>query len=190
MPPALFDPPVSHRFFFALKPDPVTARQTHAFAEAELGAKGLLEPDRLHVTLAITADMPTVPSGLIDALQRAGAAVRAESFDVLLDHLSGGGSTVALRPARVIRSLQALQAQIAAAMTQERIAVREGWRFSPHLTLCYRKGAGPIDKAVTGFRWQATDFVLIHSFVGWHRHDILARWQLCGAEEDVQPRLL
>lgn len=190
MPPALLDAPVLHRFFFALKPDPVTARQTHAFAEAELGAKGLLEPDRLHLTLAITADMPTVPSGLIDALQRAGAAVCAEPFAVLLDHLSGGSGTVALRPRHVIRPLQALQASIAAAMTRERVTMREGWRFSPHQTLCYRRGMATIDRAVTGLHWQAKDFVLIHSFVGWHRHDILGRWQLCGVEEDVQPRLL
>jgi 2'-5' RNA ligase len=182
--------PVVHRFFFALKPDAVTAHQTHAFAEAELGSRGLLEPERLHITLAITPDMPVVAGDLLEALRRTGEAARADPFDVSLDRLSGGGRTIALRPGRVIQPLQALQTSIAAAMAKEGLAMRESWRFSPHMTLCYRKGMTPMGRAVTGFRWQAHDFVLIHSFIGWHRHDILGRWPLGGVEEDAQPRLL
>jgi 2'-5' RNA ligase len=108
----------------------------------------------------------------------------------MLDRLSGGSNTIALRPGHAIPALQALHRSIATAMAKEGLAMREGWRFSPHMTLCYRKGMAPMDRAIAGFRWHAHDFVLIHSFVGWHRHDILGRWPLGGAEEDAQPRLL
>lgn len=42
-------PLLAHRFFFALRPDEVTARRTRAFAEQQFGEKGLLRPEHLHI---------------------------------------------------------------------------------------------------------------------------------------------
>lgn len=173
---------LAHRFFYALKPDDVTARRTHAFAERELGPKGLLRPDRHHVTLGLTEDVPDVPRGLVDALLRAGDAVAAAPFELALDRLAGSHRSVALRPARVVPALRALQAAIARAMASGGIALRAGWSFSPHQTLAYRRGA-IFTRRVPPFRWQVTEFVLVHSHVGLHRHETIGRWPLAGAPD-------
>ncbi len=175
--PALMQHAVVHRFFFALMPDQITARRTHVFAERELGSKGLLEPERHHVTLWVSEDFPFTPGALIDALSRAGDAVRAGPFDFTLDRLSGGTGTVALRPSRVVRPLRDLQNRIAAAVAEQGAADRPGWSFSPHQTLTYRKGT-PFSRPVPGFQWSVSEFVLIHSHVGLHRHDVIGRWTL------------
>lgn len=180
---------LGHRYFFALKPDAETARRTAIFAETELGAQGLLAPDRLHVTLALTPDRTMEAADLVDALRRAGDAVRAAPFDLLLDRLSIGSRTAALRPAGKVPPLQALQAAIAQSMRKEGIAMRPDWHFSPHQTLRYRKSATTGTRAVTGFRWHVTDFVLVHSLIGLTRHETIGRWRL-RAEPEPQGRLL
>lgn len=185
IPPALSD----HRYFFALKPDAETANRTARFAEAQLGVQGLLAPGRLHVTLALTADRPTADDPLVAALKRAGDAVRAAPFDLVLDQLSIGSSTAALRPARKVPPLHALQAAIDQAMQHEGITMRPGWRFSPHETLRYRRSTSTGTQAVAGFRWQVTDFVLVHSLIGLTRHETIGRWPLRPAP-DPQGRLL
>ncbi|BAK65011.1 putative 2'-5' RNA ligase [Sphingobium sp. SYK-6] len=182
IPPATGAPSLTaHRFFFALRPDPVTARRTHAFAESECGQTGLLEPERLHVTLALTPDRTDAPAPLIEALRRAGDTVRAAPFDLSLDRLSAGRHTIALRPGRTVAPLVDLQARIVSAMAEHDVALRPDWAFSPHETLCYRKGE-PFSRPVTGFGWPVRDFVRIHSFVGLHRHDVVARWPLRSPE--------
>jgi 2'-5' RNA ligase len=177
-------PQVLHRYFFALLPDEVTARRIHAFAEGEFGEKGLVRTDRLHVTLGITEDFSAHFPALIEALRRAGDAVAEAPFDLVLDRLSGGRRTAALRPAHGIPPLRALQAKIAAGMAAEGAPMRPDWQFSPHLTLVYRDGE-PVTRAVERFGWPVREFVLIESLVGRTRHEILARWPL----SDAQPSL-
>lgn len=168
---------VSHRYFFALKPEIRIANQTRAFAESALGTEGLLRPDRLHVTLAITGDFDVPQPAVVAALLRGGAAVRARPFDLVLDRLSASPRTTALRPARVLPDIRALHAAIAGAMIREGVALREGWRFSPHMTLAYRHGP-PSVRPVQAIGWRVTEFVLVHSLYGLTRHDILGRWPL------------
>ena len=179
---------LGHRYFFALKPEPVMARRTAAFAQERLGPQGLLAADRLHVTLALTEDRARADDALVAALRRAGDAVRAAPFDLLLDRLSHGSATVALRPGRTSPPLQALQAGIAGAMAREGIAMRADWRFSPHETLCYRKGPSHME-AIEGFVWHVRDFVLVHSLIGLTRHETIACWPL-RAPVQAQGQLL
>jgi len=179
---------LAHRWFFALKPDDITARRTHAFAEQTLGSRGLLPPERHHVTLALTPDFEREPPGLVAALLRAGDAVAAVPFDLLLDRLSGSARTVALRPAHTVPPLRDLQRCIVTAMAAQDVALRPDWSFSPHETLCYRKGA-PFQRPVEGFRWAVDAFMLIHSFVGLSQHETVRQWPLC-VPDDPQGRLL
>jgi len=179
---------ICHRYFFALRPDRVTANRITAFAAERLGPKGLLSADRLHVTLALTPDMPTADAALAGALQRAGGAVRAAPFGLPLDQLSGGSGTAALRPAHRIAGLFKLQAAIAEAMRREGVPLRPDWRFHPHATLRYRKDA-PFTEAVTDLGWPVTDFVLVHSLVGLTRHIVIGQWPL-RAPAEAQGRLL
>lgn len=170
-------PQVAHRYFFAVLPDAVTARRIHAFAEGQLGARGLLRSERLHVTLGLTADFEAHFPALIEALRRAGDRVEAAPFDLALDQLSGGRRTVALRPARSVAPLKALQGAIAQAMAQEGVPMRGDWQFNPHMTLAYRQGE-PVTRPVEPFGWPVREFVLIESLVGLARHDVLGRWAL------------
>ena len=181
-------PHILHRFFFALKPDQITARRTYAFAERELGAKGLLTPERHHVTLAITDDRPHMPVDLVKALLSAGDAVDAQPFALSLDRLSVNYGTIALRPSRVVRQLRALQASIATAMAAQGVPMREDWSFNPHETLCYRKTTTPATRTVPPFHWSVSEFVLVHSYVGAHRHETIGRWSLHA--DDRQGQLL
>lgn len=180
---------VVHRFFFALKPDDVTARRTHVFAEEMLGPKGLLGPERHHVTLALTDDMPAIPSALVDRLLQAGEVVRSAPFELTLNQLSVGYGTVSLRPSHVVPPLRDLQGRIAQAMAGRSLAMRKDWKFSPHETLCYRKAEQATQRPVEGFRWAVSEFVLVHSYVGLHRHETIGRWPLQAAE-DPQGSLL
>jgi 2'-5' RNA ligase len=178
-------PLLAHRFFFALRPDEVTARRTCAFGEQEFGEKGLLRAENLHITLAITEDFDQPFENVIEALLRVGATVAAPPFDFVLDRVSGSSRSIALRPEHALSPLRTLQTRIAEAMERERVMMRAGWAFSPHQTLVYRAGP-PFSRPIEGFRWQAHAFSLVHSFVGQTRHETLGCWRL----EDRQYRLL
>lgn len=188
MPPAVSPRPLAHRWFFALKPDDITARRIHAFAERELGEGGLLPPERHHVTLALTTDFEHEPPELVAALMRAGDSVSAAPFDLLLDQLSGSARTVALRPSHAVPTLRTLQQRIVAGMAAQGVVLRPDWTFSPHQTLCYRKGPS-FQRPVEGFHWAVSAFALVHSLIGLSRHETLREWPLRPAE-DPQGRLL
>jgi 2'-5' RNA ligase len=168
---------LAHRYFFALLPDPVSRSRIRAWAERALGAEGLQAADRLHVTLAITADFTTPQLPLADALMRAGGRVRAAPFDLVLDRLSIGGRSAALRPAHSQAPLRELQARIARAMMREGVAMRPDWKFSPHVTLAYHDSR-PVTRPVKDRGWPVSEFALIHSLVGLTRHEVLGRWRL------------
>ena len=169
--------PVRHQYFFAVVPAPVIARQIHSWAERTIGSQGLQEADRLHVTLAITDHFPSPLPELAAALSHAGSEVRADPFDLTLDRRSSSARSVALRPARAIKPLTALHGAIARAMRREGVGLRPGWRFNPHMTLAYRDDA-PGAQTVHCVGWPVREFVLVHSLVNLHRHDILGRWPL------------
>lgn len=168
---------LAHRYFFALLPDPISRARIHAWAERKLGPEGIQGPDRLHLTLAITPDFAAPQPRLADALARAGERANGTSFDLLLDKLSIGARSVAVRPAHIQLPLRSLQARIVRAMHANGGNIRSGWTFSPHLTLAYRTSR-PSTQPVKDRGWRVHEFVLIHSLVGLTRHELLGRWPL------------
>ncbi|MBO9575850.1 MAG: 2'-5' RNA ligase [Sphingobium sp.] len=187
MTPNALKKPQAHRYFFALLPDAVTARRIHAFAERTLGEQRLMAIERLHMTLAISEDYDAPQPLLLDALLRAGATVAAAPVELVLDELSISRYTAALRPAHRLKPLHALQAEIDGAVARQGVALREGYHFSPHLTLRYH-GGDLVHRPIFGFRWVAGEFVLIESFVGLSHYDVHGRWPL-RAPEDPQGSL-
>jgi 2''-5'' RNA ligase len=172
-----------HRFFFAIQPPPLIARRIAAWA-ARFGSHGaLVHADRLHVTLDILDDLDVLPSGMVGMLIEVGAVVRAGPFMIELDQANGGGGSIALRPRLKNPALQQLAARIAGARVRAGIAGRQGYRFSPHITLLYREGR-PFSETVIPFAWEVREFVLIHSLLGQTRHVRLGSWQL--TEENVK----
>ena len=173
---------IQHRYFFAFRPSTQDANQIHAFAEDLHGPWALLAPARFHVTVAITDDLPVPMPALIAALLRAGEAIRAEPFEIVLDRLSASPRSLALRPARSIPELKALHVAVREAMAAEGVPLRKDWRFSPHLTLGYGQ-AHPSVRPVQPFGWKVSELVLIHSVAGAHLHKMLGRWTLEPAPE-------
>jgi 2'-5' RNA ligase len=168
---------LAHRYFFAALPDPVSAARIHAWAERTLGPYGMQGAERLHVTLAITDDFAAPQSSLVEALIRAGERLAAAPFDLLLDRLSIGGRSIALRSGHIQPAMRELQARIARALAAEGTGMRQGWRFSPHVTLGYRESPSST-QPVANLGWTVSEVALIHSLVGVTRHEILGRWPL------------
>ena len=167
----------AHRLFVAILPPgevaTIIGEQRRAFGVT----RSPVSDARLHITIGISDDHDALPGELIDAATRAGEALVAAPFRVVLDQAVGSAGSVALRPSEPLPRLITLQEQLAARMAEVGFAQRPGWRFNPHVTLGYRKGE-PFTEQILPISWIVTDFVLIHSHVGRTRHDILARWPL------------
>ncbi|KQM97890.1 2'-5' RNA ligase [Sphingobium sp. Leaf26] len=175
----------AYRLFFAVKPPPVVTRQIDHYAQILAGGSARILPSHQHVTLGISADMPTYPQALIETLQGAAMQIMADPFDLLLDRLSYGGQSAALRPSRSNAALARLQRQVAEALKRSAAPPREAWTFSPHQTLFYRDGP-PAQRRIDGFGWRVEELVLVCSHVGRTRHETVGTWRLQG---DAQYRL-
>lgn len=172
----------THRFFFALKPDPVTARRTDVFAEGIAGGARRIRPEHLHMTLAITHDYPDYPYALVERLLEAGDSIRADPLTVTFDRLVEGYRSVSLRPSHRDPVLIALQKDIAAAAIAHGALLREDYSFDPHQTLCYRDG--PVhQRRCPPIAWAVRELALVHSIYGRTQHATLRSWALTGAPQ-------
>ena len=186
-------PILCHRLFFAILPPPELARQV-AHSAIWFGSQGgNVNPDRLHITMDILEDFDAFPRDIAEALITVGDTVSGAPCVVELDQISGSRASVALRSRRKLKGLEKMGQAIAAARVRARIPGREGYRPNPHMTLFYRDGE-PFSRAIQPVRWQADEFVLVHSAVGRGQHEVLARWRLRldaqVEDEDGQFRLL
>ncbi|MEC3951312.1 2'-5' RNA ligase family protein [Sphingobium sp. HWE2-09] len=175
----------AYRLFFALKPPPLVVRRIDQYAAILAGGDTRILPAHQHVTLGIAADIDAYPQDLIDRLHGAAAQIMADPFDLLLDRLSYGGRSAALRPSRSNAPLVRLQRQVADALKRSAAPPRKDWRFSPHQTLFYRDGP-PAQRRIDGFGWPVEELVLVCSHVGLTRHETVGAWPLQG---DAQYRL-
>jgi len=170
------------RFFFAIRPDSDTAHMIDAFAAREVAEGRRVPPQHQHVSLALTEDVATPAPDVTARLLDAGAQVEGEPFDLALDCLSASRRTAALVPSLPPQPLLDLQRRIVAAMADRGVSLRPGWRFSPHQTLCYRRGEA-FSRAVEAFVWRARELVLVRSLVGLGRHETVGRWPLHDEKE-------
>jgi len=165
-----------NRFFYALRPSPL-ARNLIGVQRDQLGlAESLVENDRLHITLGITEDFARQPYAEMKRLIEIGEQISAAPVPVRLDRISGGNETIALRPSRRIDALAELGHKLQQGLAHAGL-LRDAWDFHPHVTLLYRK-CRPFTRTIPPIGWDATDFVLIHSMLGEHRHVELGRWPL------------
>lgn len=172
-----------HRLFFALFPPPLVARRIAHWAERFGPHAAFVRADRLHVTLDILDDFDAFPCEVAERLIEVSMLISGDPFMVELDQVSGGGGTIALRPRLKNPALQRLANAISGARAEAGIAGREGYRFSPHLTLLYREGR-PFSETVTPFAWEVKAFTLVHSLLGHTRHVPLGTWPLTGKNPD------
>lgn len=172
-----------HRLFLGIRPPAIIARQIDHESVRRGGDEKRVRSDHQHLTLWILNDHPDFPERVAKRLIEAGSRIAADPFCLVLDRVVGSNSSVALRSGHTNRALAQLHRQIDAIMHRAGVMSREGYRFSPHLTLFYRHGQ-PFREAIRAYNWNVEEVVLIHSLVGRKQHNVLGRWPLSGASND------
>jgi len=173
--------------FFALQPDADTAAQIARLASQlrlDCGVHGKLRPtDVFHVTLHFLGGFAGLPRTLIESASRAAATVRLPAFDVQFDR----ALTFTGRPRNIplvlaggegVAGVAALHDALGRALVKAAVRLQGcGSDYTPHLTLLY--GDRAIDeRPVSAVRWRSREFVLVRSFFGQGRHEVLGRFPL------------
>lgn len=165
-----------HRLFFAVKP-PAAALPYIAEEQRHFWPGRAILHDHLHLTTALVADQAAFPKAIRNVMVAIGDAIVARPFQIVLDQVATNGDAVVMCPSERLRAFWRFHRQLADLMRQAGLAPRPGWRFNPHMTLSYGFGR-PFQIEILPLSWTVTEFVLIHSYLGRTRHEIVARWPL------------
>nr|WP_057925397.1 2'-5' RNA ligase family protein [Burkholderia ambifaria] len=183
-------PPVAeHRFFFAAMPDPDTAAHLAGIARrlhgGNRGGSGLLDAERLHVTLYPLGDFACVPGATLTRACAAARRIDVRSFRVTFDQFVSfngrpGHCPLVLTGGAGLDALVAFRQRLRGALGEAGLRVSSA-RFTPHVTLLYgerRLGQYRIEP----ISWTVSEFVLIHSWLGRTHYDVIGRWPLTVAD--------
>ncbi|MFP6559173.1 2'-5' RNA ligase family protein [Paraburkholderia sp. B3] len=178
-------PTPAHRLFFAVMPDPDTAaciaeRAGRWRSEMHVEA-GLLHTGRLHVSLHHLGDFAHMPEVIVARACIAATSLEVPPFDVTFDRISSfngrpGHQPLVLTGSAGLDELIDFQQKLGDALRRAALRVSRA-RFTPHLTLLYDKDRYGL-RTVEPITWTVREFVLIHSWLGKTRYDIIGRWPL------------
>ncbi len=177
------------RVFFGLQPDLYTAASINGFAKSLARAKGLrgqpIDMDRLHVSLAILWEgWGPPPDSLIREASAAAGTVARAPFRVMFDEVQNwsqrraGQGPVVLVGGDKTFGIDLLHDDLTSALAVGGLG-QIGPRINPHMTLLWDRVGAALDQAGP-FTWTADEFVLIESFHGRSRHNVLASFPLGG----------
>ena len=168
-----------HGYYFAFRPDAAAsdaaiAIQSNLCADADGTA---IKPDNLHVSLFPLGEWDIVPSDLIEIATTRVQAIESKpfefKFDMVMSFTRRSGYCTVLAATHAPSELYSLQRKF---VSRFEGLVRAG-SLTPHMTLLYTDQF--IEKQpVEPVRWIAREFLLIHSFIGQARQEILGRWPL------------
>jgi 2'-5' RNA ligase len=168
------------RLFLAVVPDASAAARIHHRAGILRRAHnldgGLIEPERLHISLFFLGGLPQQSLRLA---YEAAAEVRMQPFEVWFDRTVSFRGKPGSRPFVLfgdggLQRLVSFRLLLGAALTRKGLRRRANTNFTPHVTLLYDAGE-VAEYPIEPIGWTVSDFVLIHSE---HGHDHLARWPL------------
>lgn len=178
------------RLFFAILADEMIAPVLESRAVAwqrELGLGGkLVRPDHRHISLAMLGDYDGLPKLLVEDACYAGSVVRAQVFDVSFNRLSAfGGGALVLRASDGIPQFEAFWRAFAAALLDSPLQPFVPNSVEPHVTLLRDRARVPRigERPIEPIGWTVREFVLIHSFLGQDRYQVIRRWQLDGRDD-------
>jgi 2'-5' RNA ligase len=186
------DSPQRHRLFFAIFLDGDAAAATVELArqlKLQHQLRGRVQPpERLHVTLHWLRDHDVLPPDLLRAAQSAGrcTADGTGPFDVLFDRAESLGDAgqpgkrpLVLAGGKGLAALRAFQRILGGSMSDAGIGRYARSAFKPHVTLLRDESFVPMHP-VRPVRWRVRELVLIDSWQGLTRYDVLGRWPLTG----------
>ena len=174
-----------HRLFFATLPDPGTAARIAALAaRLRAGCRTKAAPlraDRLHITLHHLGDFAYVPPVLVARACAAAAHLDMPPFGVTVDRIvvfrgRPGYHPWALAGGAGPSVLGNFQQALGGALKRAGLRI-SGARFMAHVTLLYSDSRFD-PRAIEPIEWTVRDFVLIHSWLGKTRYEVLGRWPL------------
>jgi 2'-5' RNA ligase len=179
--------------FFALLPDEQTKAEIIRIGERFVKSHRLggssVDIDRLHVTLSPIGKPDRVRQPLEGALLAAAENVRIAAFNVTLDsamRFSNAGADgrfpfVLCADAATTQTALGLRKALAQAQYAQGLFVPGVSSYMPHVTLLYGHGVEAIEQPIPPISWNAREFVLIRSFFGRSKHEIMGRWPLDSA---------
>lgn len=180
---------MTESLFFALQPD-VTAITQIQEVTADLCAQHALSTrfisaDRLHVTLHFVGDLAALSQDQLDNAHAAAAAIKLPALEVSFDKVLSFRSTKTERPLVLasnasMTALQLFRYELGDQLRRRGVPAEKA-AFTPHLTLAYDKYAVEEQILAAPVKWTAREFVLIKSFVGKSRYEVLGRWPLGAA---------
>ena len=182
-----FDPPTpTDRLMFLIYPDAATAERIAGEAvrlKTALGlGGGVLQAERLHITLHHLGDYVGLPRDIVGKGGFAGDAVTAAPFEVVFDRAVSfanrpGNNPFTLQGGAELQSLIGFQKTLGEKMAGA--ALRPDKSFTPHITLLYDGRVVP-EQLIAPIRWTVDRFMLVQSKLGQTQHVVLREWRLGG----------
>lgn len=180
-------------YFFALRPDD-QARSAIGDAAARFRkaqrVSGVAVPAAsLHLSLCPMGRAERLRQPLEQALLAAGAEVRATGFVASLDTamrcIGKNGQFPFVLCADHATTRAALDLRRAIAEAQRRVGLHVGGvsSFHPHVALQFGPAIDAIEESITPIQWPVREFLLLRSFFGQSRHEVIGRWPLAREPE-------
>lgn len=176
--------------FFALQPDEEAKAEIIRIGERFVKSHRLggasVDIDRLHITLTPIGKPDRLRQPLEGALLAAAENVRMKAFDVTLDSAmrfsnasaDGRFPFVLCADAPSTQATLNLRKALAQAQYAQGLFVPGVSSYMPHVTLLYGHGVEAIEQPIPPISWRAREFMLIRSFFGQSRHEVMGRWPL------------
>jgi len=187
-------------YFFALLPDKPAQSAIAAVAERFCKSHRVsgirIAAEDLLLNLCPLGQPAQLAGSLEDNLRAAAQEVHAKAFNVTLDSVmrfsvrDGHFPFVASADAASGTALLDLRKAIADAQSHRRLRVSGISSYLPHVTMLHGHAIEPIQESIAPISWQVREFVLIRSFFGQSKYEVMGRWPLHAGDSHAAASML
>jgi 2'-5' RNA ligase len=182
-------------YFFAVRPDDparsAIAETAARFRKAQRFSGVSVPEASLHLSLCPMGRTELLRQPLEQALLAAGASVRATGFVATLDTAmrpigkDGQFPFVLSTDHATTQAALALRTAIAEAQRRVGLHVTGVSSFQPHVALQYGPAIDAVEGSIVPIQWPVREFVLLRSYFGQYRQEVIGRWPLALALRPV-----